>query len=80
MLNFKPKFLVSFGGISTNFIRQKKENLASIHGQESMIKFIYGSESHITLHFPFFHPSLLLANPSMKKVAWEDMKKLIAKV
>jgi uracil-DNA glycosylase family 4 len=80
VLNLKPRFLVSFGGLSTNFLRQKKENLSNVHGKFYSIKVSYGPSAHTFEHFPLFHPSLLLASPSNKKIAWEDMKQLINKL
>ncbi|MDA9189664.1 hypothetical protein N9O57_01650 [bacterium] len=78
--HYRPKYIVSYGGVCTNFLARKKENLTSIHGKFLDFNFSFEGEKVSTSRFALFHPSLLFINPSIKQVAWKDMQLLIAKL
>ena len=74
----QPKVVISFGALATQMMLGKKEKLADIHGKffHQQYDYIGGEKREFTL-VPIFHPEYLLLNPSMKKTAWVDLKKVI---
>jgi len=74
----QPKMVISFGALATQMMLGKKEKLADIHGKffHQQIDYAGGEKREFTL-VPIFHPEYLLLNPTMKKTAWVDLKKVI---
>ena len=74
----QPKVVISFGALATQMMLGKKERLADIHGKffHQQFDFVGGEKREFTL-VPIFHPEYLLINPTMKKTAWVDLKKVI---
>jgi hypothetical protein len=69
----KPRFVLTLGAWSTNFILNKQERLANVHGQ----LFDLQLADRKTQVSPMFHPSVLEANQNTKKTAWTDMQKIM---
>jgi hypothetical protein len=69
----KPQYILSLGAWSTNFILNKQERLANVHGQF----FDLNLPDIKTQVVPMFHPSILEANQNMKQSAWKDMQKVM---
>jgi len=74
----QPKMVISFGALATQMMLGKKEKLADIHGKffSRQYDFESGEKRKFTL-VPIFHPEYLLLNPTMKKTAWVDLKKVM---
>ncbi len=73
----KPSVIITFGSYATENLRQKKERLASIHGEFLEEKLRYKKEEMKVTIVPIFSLDYLQVNPNMKRTAWEDLKKVI---
>ena len=74
---FKPKVVVTLGAKATNTVLEKKVKLSAVHGDMTKKSFpIQGGEIVVDI-CPLFHPQFLEINPSMKRTAWIDMKKVM---
>ncbi|MDR0956364.1 MAG: uracil-DNA glycosylase [Endomicrobium sp.] len=65
----KPKIIVALGASSTKGLLNNKEPISKIRGtvrEYNGIKLM-----------PTYHPAALLRNPNLKKLVWEDMKKVM---
>lgn len=78
--HFKPKLLISLGAAATNLCLDKKVRLANVHGQFYPVQVESDEKTQVIEVMPLFHPKLLEVNESMKKTAWADMQKAIAKL
>ena len=77
----KPKVIVSFGAYATNLLMGKKMRLSIAHGQFFKKEFVTQEQEKVSFEFmPVFHPDYLLINPNMKKAAWADLQKVMAKL
>jgi len=68
----KPKIICTLGSVATQEILNKPVSITKIRGQFLKLNGI--------LILPTLHPAYLLRNPSKKKDAWEDMKKIAKKL
>ena len=78
--HFKPKLLICLGASATNLCLNKKVRLAKVHGVFNDIQVEVEGKAQVIEVMPLFHPKLLEVNESMKKTAWADMQKAIAKI
>ncbi len=65
-----PKVIVSLGSTATKYLLNTDKRISTIRGE-------FQDYNGIKV-MPTFHPSYLLRNQSMKKPAWEDLKKVMA--
>lgn len=78
---YRPQFVITLGSVATTGLIGEAEKLATIHGQfYSRTLALQNGEEHSYTIMPLFHPELLLVNTNIKKAAWEDMKKVMAKL
>ncbi len=68
----KPKFIVALGNVAVKTLLKTKEGITSLRGR-------WQTYQGIPL-MPTFHPAYLLRNPADKKLVWEDIKKVLAKM
>lgn len=64
----KPAVICALGGCASKALLKTTEGITKLRGKE----FLYNN----ILLIPTYHPSALLRNPSLKKSAWEDLKKV----
>ncbi|MBF0359949.1 MAG: hypothetical protein HQK49_03005 [Oligoflexia bacterium] len=74
---FKPKVVATFGAYVSGFLIGRKERLSLIHGKFIRCKFSYGNLVHECEVVPLFSLDYLLINPQMKRVFWDDIKRII---
>lgn len=78
VLLFKPRIIITLGGgVSMNLLDTKKR-LQSIHGQ--FFDFQVGDHAtnkHSCKLMPLFSPSYINEAPNTKRIAWEDMQKVM---
>lgn len=65
----RPQLLCALGTVAAQSILGKQEPITSLRGKFHDWKGIKV--------MPTFHPAFLLRNPSYKRLAWEDIKKLM---
>ena len=68
-----PRIIVTLGRVATDFFIKSRESMTSLRGEF----YDYGSIRIM----PTFHPSYLIRNENnraLKKMVWEDMKKVMA--
>ena len=76
ILEKRPKVVVSLGATVTNILLGKREKLSTIHGQ-----FFEKQQGPCVYSLmPIFHPDFLIINPNMKRTAWVDLQKVMAKI
>ena len=68
-----PKILILAGAISSKTILREKKGIIQLRGKWHNLLI---SESVNIKTMPIFHPAFLLRQPSRKKEAWEDLKKI----
>jgi len=71
--NIQPKVIVTLGNVPTHFFIPSKSGVTTLRGTFHPFEDI--------LVMPTFHPSYLVRNESnrlLKKMVWEDMKKVMA--
>ncbi len=71
--SIKPKIIVTLGNVPTQFFIPSKQGITALRGTFQPFEDI--------LVMPTFHPSYLVRNESnrlLKKMVWEDMKKVMA--
>jgi uracil-DNA glycosylase family 4 len=71
--NIQPKVIVTLGNVPTHFFVPSKSGVTTLRGMFHPFEDI--------LVMPTFHPSYLVRNESnrlLKKMVWEDMKKVMA--
>ncbi len=71
--NIRPKVIVTLGNVPTHFFIPSKSGVTTLRGTFHPYEDI--------LVMPTFHPSYLVRNESnrlLKKMVWEDMKKVMA--
>ncbi len=64
----RPKIIVCLGRIAAQVLLETTDSLSRLRGQ---IHRFNESELHI-----LYHPAALLRNPSLKRDAWEDLKRI----
>jgi DNA polymerase len=65
----KPKIIVTLGASSTKGLLNNQEPISKIRG---LIREYKGIKL-----MPTYHPAALLRNSNLKKIVWEDMKKIM---
>ena len=76
ILTASPQVIVSIGAASLNLLLGRRERLSLVHGRvfDCIVQ-----NKEISSEFklvPIFHPDILAINPSMKRVAWNDLQKV----
>ena len=66
-----PKIIILLGATALNGLIDPLLKITKVRG--NWLEW----NGHIVM--PTFHPSALLRNPNLKKDAWEDFKKVVAK-
>ncbi|MBU1168930.1 MAG: uracil-DNA glycosylase [Proteobacteria bacterium] len=69
IFSVNPEVICTLGAFATQVILGKHEGVSAMRGQFHT----YGSCQIM----PTFHPSYLLGNPSSKREAWDDLKKIM---
>ena len=64
-----PKVIVCLGSVATQNLLKTEDKITGLRG-----KFTEWNGIPV---LPTYHPAFLLRNPSMKRVVWEDMKKVM---
>ncbi len=70
--SIRPRVICSLGKYATMVLLRKEEPISALRGN------FYDYQGIPVL--PTYHPAYLLRNPSAKKIVWEDMKKIKAKL
>ena len=80
--NLKPRFVIPLGGKTTSSILGSGYRLQSSHGQffERTVAGNSNSQPHKFHIMPLFSPAFLLEAPNTKRIAWEDMQKVMQKL
>ncbi len=73
----KPKVVVCFGSIMANILSGKRERISKVRGAFARKTITYQGEDFSTSYMPVFHPEFLTINPNMKRLAWEDLQKVM---
>ncbi len=73
----KPQVVVTFGAIASNLLLARKERMVQIHGQVFDQTIRFHNDEHQFQIIPTFHPDFLLSSPGNKKVAWEDLQRVM---
>ena len=68
-----PKILILAGAVATRAILKEKEGIIQLRGKWK--NFMTSTSSNIRV-MPIFHPAFLLRQPTRKREAWEDLKKI----
>ena len=74
----KPKFLVLLGAVASQALLGVNEGIMRIRGRWYKLK-VPGLNSSLDV-MPMYHPAFLLRQPSHKRDAWDDLKKISAKL
>jgi DNA polymerase len=67
-----PKIIIGLGNVAVKTLLKTKEGITSLRGN-------WKTYQGIPL-MPTFHPAYLLRTPSDKRLVWDDIKKVIAKL
>lgn len=68
----KPKIIMCLGKFAAQTVLNTQVQITKLRGEFQTI--------NGTLVMPAFHPAYLLRNPDMKRIMWEDCKKVVAKL
>ena len=63
-----PKFIITLGELATSSILEESVNIIDVRGKSFDNKYI-----NIKI-YPLFHPRILIKQPTLKRLAWEDLK------
>lgn len=74
----KPKVIVALGSIAAQTLLNSKVALDRLRGQLTPLAFTDSSLPENLMVMPTFHPAFLLKAPESKKLAWEDLKKVMS--
>lgn len=78
----RPKYLVSLGGFVSSKLLKTKERLQALRGKFYKIE-IENKDTQEVIEYellPLFSPNYLNEAPNSKRLAWEDMQKLMSKL
>jgi len=64
----KPKYIISLGDLALSVLMESEVNFIDSRG-----KTFKNKKMNIPI-FPLFHPRVLIKQPSLKRLAWEDLK------
>jgi hypothetical protein len=70
----KPTVIAPLGSRATQILLSTREKLSKIQGNFYPFELPNGLQTTIC---PLFHPEFLLINPSMKKMTWESLQKIL---
>lgn len=73
----KPQVVIPLGAVAANLLLARKERMAQIHGQSFEQTIHFKNSQHQFIIVPTFHPDFLMSSPGNKKVAWEDLQKVM---
>ena len=73
----KPKILILTGAIAAKAILKENIGIIQLRGKWNNLKI---SKSLSIKTMPIFHPAFLLRQPSRKREAWEDLKKIKSEI
>lgn len=73
----KPQVVIPLGAVAANLLLARKERMAQIHGQSFEQTITFKNTKHQFTIVPTFHPDFLVSSPGNKKVAWEDLQKVM---
>lgn len=74
----QPKVIIPLGGKAVSLLFGKKRRLSQVRGKFYSLTLKFKDEKSVeTQMIPIFHPEYLLANPGMKRTAWEDLQKIM---
>ena len=63
-----PKYIISLGDLALSVLMESEVNFIDSRG-----KTLNNKKMNIPI-FPLFHPRVLIKQPSLKRLAWEDLK------
>ena len=63
-----PKYIISLGDLALSVLMESEVNFVDSRG-----KTLNNKKMNIPI-FPLFHPRVLIKQPSLKRLAWEDLK------
>ena len=63
-----PKYIISLGDLALSMLMESEVNFVDSRG-----KTLNNKKMNIPI-FPLFHPRVLIKQPSLKRLAWEDLK------
>ena len=63
-----PKYIISLGDLALSVLMESDVNFIDSRG-----KTLNNKKMNIPI-FPLFHPRVLIKQPSLKRLAWEDLK------
>ena len=63
-----PKYIISLGDLTLSTLMESEVNFIDSRG-----KALINKKMNIPI-FPLFHPRVLIKQPSLKRLAWEDLK------
>jgi DNA polymerase len=73
-----PKVVIPLGSKAVSLLFGKKRRLSQVRGKFYSLGLKFNDGKDIdTQMIPIFHPEYLLANPGMKRTAWEDLQKIM---
>jgi hypothetical protein len=78
LLRSRAAYVVGLGSKSCSLALQKSIKLNDAHGKFYDLIFNYQNQSVSSTFVPVFHPEFLSSTPNMKRVAWEDLQKIIS--
>ncbi len=64
----KPKYIISLGDLALSVLMESEVNFIDSRGKT------LNNKKMNTPIFPLFHPRVLIKQPSLKRLAWEDLK------
>ncbi len=77
IFQIKPKVVVCFGSILANILSGKRERISKVRGLFSKKTLSFENQDFVLSYIPVFHPEFLTINPNMKRLAWEDLQKVM---
>ena len=64
----KPKYIISLGDLALSVLMESEVNFIDSRGKT------FNNKKMNFPIFPLFHPRVLIKQPSLKRLAWEDLK------
>jgi DNA polymerase len=75
----RPEAIVSFGGLAARMLLRADGNILRLRGRWQTYSFGLGADESVEV-LPMFHPTYLLQHPAQKRLAWEDLQRLRARL
>lgn len=76
----RPSVVVALGALAADLLLPGGRGLAETRGRFFRGSFPRGGGTAEALVMPVFHPDFLLINPGMKRPAWTDLRKVMARL